>query len=366
MGRAKEYRQRLKYQVASARKKTMESMLAVRFAEELGMSETEARLLGYRTGRWILNSATCWASTPRPSPAWCDQTRLWRCPYEERSAISGAGSPTAGRIIQLYLEMHTETEIVARTGHSYEAIENYIKEFAAVLVLSERGLTAPLIRRVTGRSIKLIYTYLDLIDEYSGAKYAFRFHHLRRVFQMHEDDFKKTCGVSSDEPPRTLPAAGGKNTGQLPGAAPGPQVRLRQGVPGRPAAGGRDRPPHGGDGGDPRHRASEALRTVCRKRTEPGPAAAVPPRVPGADPRRRRLRHVQETDHETLPPKLPPGIFQGQPERSLAHHRPLVAGAQEGSFQVRRPSVPGNAALQQERCGILGPHDRTDPTRLAR
>jgi hypothetical protein len=55
MGRAKEYRQRLKYQVASARKKTLESLLAVRFADELGMSETEARLLGYRTDRWILN-----------------------------------------------------------------------------------------------------------------------------------------------------------------------------------------------------------------------------------------------------------------------------------------------------------------------
>ncbi|MDD3893424.1 MAG: DUF1670 domain-containing protein [Syntrophomonadaceae bacterium] len=55
MGRAKKYRQRLKYQVASARKKTLDSLLAVRFAEELGMSETEARLLGYRTGRWILS-----------------------------------------------------------------------------------------------------------------------------------------------------------------------------------------------------------------------------------------------------------------------------------------------------------------------
>lgn len=55
MGRAKEYRQRLKYQVASARKKTLESMLAFRLVEELGMSETEARLLGYRTARWILN-----------------------------------------------------------------------------------------------------------------------------------------------------------------------------------------------------------------------------------------------------------------------------------------------------------------------
>jgi hypothetical protein len=104
----------------------------------------------------------------------------------------GRGVTHRSKIIQLYLEMHTETEIVARTGHSYEAIENYIKEFAAVLVLCERGLTAPLIRRVTGRSIKLIYAYLELIEEYSGPEYAFRFHHLRRVFQMHEDDLKKS------------------------------------------------------------------------------------------------------------------------------------------------------------------------------
>lgn len=165
----------------------------------------------------------------------------------------GRGVTHRRKIIQLYLEMHTETEILARTGYTYESIENYIKEFAAVLVLSERGLTVPLIRRVTGQSIKLIYTYLDLINEYLGPEHAFRFHHLRRVFQMHEDEFKKTCGVQSDEPPRTLPAIGGKDPCQLPGTVPGPQVRLRQGVPDRQAPGGRDQPPHGGDGRTPRH-----------------------------------------------------------------------------------------------------------------
>ena len=85
--------------------------------------------------------------------------------------------------------MHTETEIVSATGHSYESVENYIKEFAAVLALSERGLPIPLIRRVTGRSIKLISTYMDLIDKYSEPQYAFRFAHLRKIFETH--DFKK-------------------------------------------------------------------------------------------------------------------------------------------------------------------------------
>ncbi|MDA8097903.1 MAG: DUF1670 domain-containing protein [Clostridia bacterium] len=43
----------------------------------------------------------------------------------------GRGVTHRKKIIQLYMEMHTETEIVSRTGHSYESIENYIKEFAA-------------------------------------------------------------------------------------------------------------------------------------------------------------------------------------------------------------------------------------------
>ncbi len=157
----------------------------------------------------------------------------------------GRGITHRKKIIRLYLEMHTETEIVARTGHSYEAIENYIKEFAAVLVLAERGLTVPLIRRVTGRSVKLINTYLELIREYSGPEYAFRLHHLRKVFELHEDELKKACGAKSSEPLRALLPAGGKDPGKLPGAIPGPQIRSRQGIFGGPASGQGDQPPHG-------------------------------------------------------------------------------------------------------------------------
>lgn len=36
----------------------------------------------------------------------------------------------------------------------YESIENYINKFAKVFVLYERGMPLPLIRRVTGRSIR--------------------------------------------------------------------------------------------------------------------------------------------------------------------------------------------------------------------
>lgn len=53
MGREKEYRQWLKYQVASAKKKTLENQVAVELKSSLGMGETEAGLLASRIGRWL-------------------------------------------------------------------------------------------------------------------------------------------------------------------------------------------------------------------------------------------------------------------------------------------------------------------------
>jgi hypothetical protein len=55
MAREKEYRQQLKYQVASAKKKTLENQAAVELKSNLGMSETEARLLASRISRWLLS-----------------------------------------------------------------------------------------------------------------------------------------------------------------------------------------------------------------------------------------------------------------------------------------------------------------------
>ena len=53
MGREKEYRQRLKYQVSCVRRKTLESQIAVQLQGELGMSLAESRLLSRRMARWI-------------------------------------------------------------------------------------------------------------------------------------------------------------------------------------------------------------------------------------------------------------------------------------------------------------------------
>ena len=53
MGREKEYRQRLKYQVSCVRRKTLESQIAVQLQGELGMSLAESRLLSRRMARWL-------------------------------------------------------------------------------------------------------------------------------------------------------------------------------------------------------------------------------------------------------------------------------------------------------------------------
>ena len=103
----------------------------------------------------------------------------------------GRGVTHRRQIIELFLEMYTETQIVDRTGHSYESIENYIKEFGTVMLLSEQGMSAPMIRKVTGRSSRLVQSYLDLLAEYSKPAYAFRLNYLRRLVEAGESRSKK-------------------------------------------------------------------------------------------------------------------------------------------------------------------------------
>ncbi|MBC8386585.1 MAG: DUF1670 domain-containing protein [Actinobacteria bacterium] len=106
-------------------------------------------------------------------------------PLRGQSCDIGQGITHRKKIISLYLEMHTETEIASRTGHSYESIENYINEFANVYVLYSKGMPPALIRRVTGRSTRLISAYIELVEQYQEPEYAFRFAHLKQIFKTH-------------------------------------------------------------------------------------------------------------------------------------------------------------------------------------
>lgn len=103
----------------------------------------------------------------------------------------GRGVTHRREIIKMFLELHTETEISDRSGHSYESIENYIKEFGTVMFLHEQGMAVPMIRKVTGRSTRLVQAYMELLKEYSRPEYAFRFNYLRALVETGENRPKK-------------------------------------------------------------------------------------------------------------------------------------------------------------------------------
>lgn len=116
-------------------------------------------------------------------------------PLRGRECDIGRGITHRRKIIELYLQMYTESEIVARTGHSYESIEGYLKEFAAVYVLRSQGMPPPLIRKVLKRSLKLVKAYLEILKEYDTPDYVFRLAQMRQLFYRHENEFplKKNC-----------------------------------------------------------------------------------------------------------------------------------------------------------------------------
>ena len=91
----------------------------------------------------------------------------------------------ADKIIRLYMDGYTETEIVRRTGHSYDSIESYLLDFARVTYLLEKNLPIPAIRKVMGCSRKLVEKYVSLYREFCGSDYAFMMARIRRMAEAH-------------------------------------------------------------------------------------------------------------------------------------------------------------------------------------
>lgn len=107
-------------------------------------------------------------------------------PTRGRVKDIGRGMTHKTQIVELYLQLHTETEICERTGHSYASVEAYLREFARVVTLADQGLNQVMIRRVTGRSMALVGAYLELYRRYDTPEYHFRLAQLRHVFTRDE------------------------------------------------------------------------------------------------------------------------------------------------------------------------------------
>ena len=107
-------------------------------------------------------------------------------PTRGRVKDIGRGLTHKTQIVELYLQLHTETEVCERTGHSYASVEAYLREFARVVTLADQGLNQVMIRRVTGRSMALVAAYLGLYRRYDAPEYHFRLAQLRNVFARDE------------------------------------------------------------------------------------------------------------------------------------------------------------------------------------
>lgn len=96
----------------------------------------------------------------------------------------GPGLTHAEDIIKYYMQGYTETAIKQRTGHSYDSIENYIRIFANVYGLLEKGLPIGLIRMVLGKSMKLMKKYKALYEQYINNEEFFPvFIRLQAIFE---------------------------------------------------------------------------------------------------------------------------------------------------------------------------------------
>lgn len=107
-------------------------------------------------------------------------------PTRGRMRDIGRGVTHKTWIVELYLQMHSETEIVERTQHAYESVEAYLREFVRVMTLADRGMNAVMIRRVTQRSLSLVNAYLELYDRYDRPEHHFRLSQLRQAFTLED------------------------------------------------------------------------------------------------------------------------------------------------------------------------------------
>jgi biotin operon repressor len=104
-------------------------------------------------------------------------------PTRGRIADMGSTLSHAEKIIALYMDGYTETEIKRRTGHSYDSIERYLWDFSRVVCLTERGMPLPAIRQATGMSRRVVSKYLDLYKRFSHPDFTFRMARVRRMME---------------------------------------------------------------------------------------------------------------------------------------------------------------------------------------
>ncbi len=112
-------------------------------------------------------------------------------PTRGNLADMGPGISHMARIVELYMQGYTETQIKHRTGHSYESIEAYLKNFSTYVGLVEQGMPKNLIRKAMGKSMRVVNSCAHLYEKFNTPDYQWAFMKLRRIFQREEAAKKK-------------------------------------------------------------------------------------------------------------------------------------------------------------------------------
>lgn len=120
-------------------------------------------------------------------------------PTRGKVADMGSTLSHAEKIIDLFMYGYTETEIVWRTGHSYDSVERYLLDFSKVVYLIERGMPIPAIRQVTGFSRRVVKKYHSLYEQYSGQDFMFAMSKIRRFALAHPPRRPRERGDGKDD-----------------------------------------------------------------------------------------------------------------------------------------------------------------------
>ena len=94
----------------------------------------------------------------------------------------GPGISHAENIIKLYLQGYTETEIKFKTGHCYESIENYLKNFTKVVGLTDLGLNLNQIRMSARISAHLALKFNEIYKKFNKPSYGWILAKIRNNF----------------------------------------------------------------------------------------------------------------------------------------------------------------------------------------
>ena len=87
-------------------------------------------------------------------------------PLGATSTIYRGPLPTRKRSITLYLQGHLTPRIAAKTKHSKEAVDRYIRDYESVKVVRAATDDIDNISQITRLSRRVISQYLDLIPQH--------------------------------------------------------------------------------------------------------------------------------------------------------------------------------------------------------